>query len=323
MTLPYKVALALATLALLASVWSRVTRDAPATDEAPLAAREAPALFDKGDPTAESGETPADPEEATAERSAEDAALAEAGMDADANAADADAASGPITIPLRGDVTLNPAPGPAVVTVDATPPPTLTVGRDPFALPVRLRATGVGSDPEEEGSTDGTDTLADAAPGTADAATPATPTRVYVVVAGDTFEGIAKVQLGSGTRWVDLAQANPLVDPLKLRIGQRLRLPVIEDPAPDALSDADGDTPGAPPTDEALPSPPPGVTHVVRTGESLSTIATRYYGDSSRWNAIYAANRERVGRNPHAVKVGMELVIPPAVPATPQQSASR
>jgi len=49
--------------------------------------------------------------------------------------------------------------------------------------------------------------------------------------------------------------------------------------------------------------------HVVQTGETLSRIATRYYGDSKRWNEIVAANRETI-TNPDRLTVGSSLKIP-------------
>ena len=66
-------------------------------------------------------------------------------------------------------------------------------------------------------------------------------------------------------------------------------------------------TPTPPPTAAALPTIPrpaldtpgpqpsvsvgPSVVHVVAAGDSLGSIAVRYYGDSTRWQRIYEANR--------------------------------
>ena len=49
--------------------------------------------------------------------------------------------------------------------------------------------------------------------------------------------------------------------------------------------------------------------HVVQTGDTLSRIATRYYGDSKRWSEIVAANRETI-TNPDRLTVGSSLRIP-------------
>ena len=49
--------------------------------------------------------------------------------------------------------------------------------------------------------------------------------------------------------------------------------------------------------------------HTVVSGETLSKIARKYYGDPSNWDVIYNANKDRM-RNPNSVKVGMTLIIP-------------
>jgi tetratricopeptide (TPR) repeat protein len=50
-------------------------------------------------------------------------------------------------------------------------------------------------------------------------------------------------------------------------------------------------------------------THVVRSGETLGTISSRYYGTPAKWNRIFEANRERI-QNANNVRVGTTLVIP-------------
>lgn len=47
----------------------------------------------------------------------------------------------------------------------------------------------------------------------------------YTVVKGDTFEGIAIRQLGSRGRLDDLRQANPGIDPVRIKVGQKIQLP--------------------------------------------------------------------------------------------------
>jgi nucleoid-associated protein YgaU len=40
------------------------------------------------------------------------------------------------------------------------------------------------------------------------------------------------------------------------------------------------------------PAGEPARTHTIAVGETLSSIALRYYGSSSRWPEILAANRD-------------------------------
>lgn len=53
----------------------------------------------------------------------------------------------------------------------------------------------------------------------------------------------------------------------------------------------------------------PPKTLVVRSGDTLSSIAARVYGDSSQWQAIFEANRVLLVR-PGNVRPGQMLVIP-------------
>lgn len=66
-----------------------------------------------------------------------------------------------------------------------------------------------------------------------------------------------------------------------------------------------------------------GVVHVVKAGETLSSIARRY-DVKGGWQALYRANRKEVGSRPDRLAVGTELVIPkkaakPAKPSKPSK----
>jgi nucleoid-associated protein YgaU len=54
------------------------------------------------------------------------------------------------------------------------------------------------------------------------------------------------------------------------------------------------------------------LVHVVASGDTLSHIAARYYGDAGRWPDIYEANKDIIGDNPNLIRVGQELEIPGA-----------
>jgi nucleoid-associated protein YgaU len=49
----------------------------------------------------------------------------------------------------------------------------------------------------------------------------------------------------------------------------------------------------------------------VAEGDTLATIAEKFYGDSGQWRRIYDANRSAIGENPDAVRIGTTLRIPP------------
>lgn len=51
-------------------------------------------------------------------------------------------------------------------------------------------------------------------------------------------------------------------------------------------------------------------TYVVKSGDTLTKIAQRFYKDGSKYSTIYNANKAVIGKNPNEIKPGMKLVIP-------------
>lgn len=49
--------------------------------------------------------------------------------------------------------------------------------------------------------------------------------------------------------------------------------------------------------------------HVVKSKDTLCSLAREYYNDVSQWKKIYEANRAQI-RDPDKIYIGMELVIP-------------
>ncbi len=65
----------------------------------------------------------------------------------------------------------------------------------------------------------------------------------------------------------------------------------------------------------------PGLTYVVRAGDSLSSIALAHPGAGSledRWRAIWRANRDVVGDDPDLILPGQALRLPGTTPSTQQ-----
>jgi nucleoid-associated protein YgaU len=50
-------------------------------------------------------------------------------------------------------------------------------------------------------------------------------------------------------------------------------------------------------------------THEVASGETLTHIAHRYYGDAAKFSKIFEANRDQL-KDPDKIKVGQKLKIP-------------
>ncbi|MEJ7642953.1 MAG: LysM peptidoglycan-binding domain-containing protein [Chryseolinea sp.] len=49
--------------------------------------------------------------------------------------------------------------------------------------------------------------------------------------------------------------------------------------------------------------------YVVKSGDSLSKIAKQYYGDASKWNKIFEANRDKI-KNADLIQPGQKIIIP-------------
>ncbi len=72
-------------------------------------------------------------------------------------------------------------------------------------------------------------------------------------------------------------------------------------------------------------------TYTVKPGDSLSLIAGKQIGDTSKWQALYAANRAVIGSNPDRIVPGQKLRLTtsasptqpaPKPPAAPQPSST-
>jgi len=79
----------------------------------------------------------------------------------------------------------------------------------------------------------------------------------------------------------------------------------VETPAPSAT------TPPAAPASPATPAAAQAPrTYIMQRGDTLYSLAKRFYGDGKLWTKIADANRDKV-RDVTAIPVGTVLVIPP------------
>ena len=110
----------------------------------------------------------------------------------------------------------------------------------------------------------------------------------YTWAAGDSFTSVAHRFYGTSRHTPLLLSANEGKSSDSLAPGDRIWVPLN---APETVAGTQGNH------------------YVVGEGETLSSIASKVYGDGSRWQRIYDANRDTMA-DPDRVEVGMRLRIP-------------
>jgi tetratricopeptide (TPR) repeat protein len=125
---------------------------------------------------------------------------------------------------------------------------------------------------------------------------------------------LAEIGAASSEREED-PRSSPFLNP-------RVLMPGSSGESPVSLASELPTTQGQAPVIEAAPVPAPRMVptkptppsagsrrHTVVKGDTLFSLAQRYYGNRSRWRDIYAANRDQLPSE-NALRLGMELTIP-------------
>ncbi len=120
---------------------------------------------------------------------------------------------------------------------------------------------------------------------------------VHTVRSGDSWSKLAQRYLGRPSAWPEIAELNGLQRRAPLQPGQRIVMPVV-------------------------------LAHSLERGESLATLAERFYGDLGRarmlqsWNRIEDPRTLSVGRSIEIPLVTLQLAEPPAPPAASAEAAA-
>lgn len=85
--------------------------------------------------------------------------------------------------------------------------------------------------------------------------------------------------------------------------------PVVRAAPPSSSAPAASVAPVRSPPTKPTPPAGSGRRHTVVKGDTLFSLAQKYYGNRSRWRDIYAANRDQLPSE-NALRLGMELRIP-------------
>jgi len=117
----------------------------------------------------------------------------------------------------------------------------------------------------------------------------------YVIASGDTLYDIAMQEYGDPKFVQAIREANPGLDPARLRIGDRIVLPDPKKAEPE----------------ETRPAERPKV-YVVKKGDTLIGIARKMYHDAAMYPKIYEANKDVLSSLNARLYVGMRLRLPEA-----------
>lgn len=128
---------------------------------------------------------------------------------------------------------------------------------------------------------------------------------------GETLDVIAKRLYGRASAASEILAANPGLNPRRMKVGTELKLPrpptlktraMPETAAVSRPAAVVGGTASATPASNAA-------VHVVRSKDSLGSIARTRYGSENAWRKIYDANRDKL-KSPDKLVVGMKLRLP-------------
>lgn len=134
---------------------------------------------------------------------------------------------------------------------------------------------------------------------------------VHYVKKGETLYQIAQKYYGNGEQWRVLAQHNTdkLMPNGQVNIGVRLVIPSIRNTVPPDLGPDFVPVTTAQPVRVQVAGSQGGKTIEVVAGDTLSGLASRHLGSSTRWKELLAANSDQLDE-PSDLRVGMTLVLP-------------
>lgn len=149
--------------------------------------------------------------------------------------------------------------------------------------------------------------------------------RTHTIQRGETFSSISKAVYGDARYYQQIAQANPKINPNKLRPGTVISLPDI------SAAKSAGKSPVSPvsrsqssskPQASAAPAVDLQKEYRVAASDSLYKISMRLYGSGEEVDHLYEMNKSIIGPDPSKLKVGTILKIPAPPTVATASSAS-
>lgn len=137
--------------------------------------------------------------------------------------------------------------------------------------------------------------------------------KTHRVKYNDSLRKIANKYYGDESKWILIftANQNKIQDRNSLRIGTELVIPEekILSQKIKGKTTKETTTPSLSQVVEVENAKSTVHKHTVRPGDTLYTLATKYYNNGARWNKIYDVNKKAL-KDHKSLKIGQELVIP-------------
>jgi len=137
--------------------------------------------------------------------------------------------------------------------------------------------------------------------------------KTHKVQYNDSLHKIAKKYYGDESRWLLIFNANQdkIQDRNSLKIGTELIIPEEKTAAQKIQTETKTEitTPSLSQIVEVEDAKPTARKHIIQQGDSLYTLAIKYYNDGTKWNKIFDANKRSL-KDQKSLKIGQELVIP-------------
>lgn len=137
--------------------------------------------------------------------------------------------------------------------------------------------------------------------------------KMHKVQYSDSLRKIARKYYGDESKWLLIfnANQNKIQDRNSIRIGTELIIPEEKTTIQKTKAEikTETTTPSLSQVVEVEDAKPTVRKHIIQQGDSLYTLATKYYSDGTKWNKIFNANR-KILKDQKSLKIGQELVIP-------------
>lgn len=181
----------------------------------------------------------------------------------------------------------------------------------PGAASAATQGTGTSGTGTPGAGTSGTATPTPGAAATTEAGTetPAAvehPETTHVVAAGESLSEIAQKHWKRGSYYTKIVDANPGLDPMRLRVGQKLKIPALKIEAPALAKETSGAKRSG--SKSSGPRAKPGDEYTVRSGDTWETIAKDVYDTADRWPEIYMKNMNKTGMKD--LRQGLVILLP-------------